>query len=46
MRINEKDQQIEKCKKPNFDEYLKYIFGGTPFYFRYSFCQNTENSLE
>ena len=30
MRINEKDQQIEKSDKINFDEYLKYFFHGTP----------------
>ena len=31
MRINEKDEQIEKCEKINFDEYSKYVFGDTPY---------------
>ena len=31
MRINEKDQQIEKCERIDFDECSKYGFGDTPY---------------
>ena len=32
MRINEKDEQIEKCENINFNECSKYIFLMRPHY--------------